>query len=113
MEAIKLTTKQAAPIVKLAFPDYTGRKFKLEFTPKVYFYDTNWSGGTRNYYSFVRSDGNKASLPSFSPWMNPVEGKSIEIPPDILVVIHQYFCGSDLGIRILSNPVNAPKWLEG
>ena len=54
---MKLTHTQARPIVALAFPDYLGRKFKLEFQYTITFYDTNWSGGTRNQYVCVREDG--------------------------------------------------------
>jgi hypothetical protein len=111
MNAIKLTTKQAKPIVKLTFPEYHGRKFKLEFTDRITFYDTNWSGGTKNCYAFLRSDGAVRGLTVPAPWVNPVEGKTVEIPKDILVVVHQYFCGMDVGVTIFANPANSPKWL--
>ena len=50
-------------------------------------------------------------LPTPAPWNNPFEGQTIEILPHVLVVCHQYFCGHDMGIKIYSNPQNAPKWL--
>jgi hypothetical protein len=111
MNAIKLTTKQARPIVKLTFPEYHGRKFTLEFTDHITFYDTNWSGGTKNVYAFLRSDGAVRGLTVPAPWVNPVEGLTVEIPKDILVVVHQYFCGMDTGITVYASPLNSPKWL--
>lgn len=111
MNTIKLTTKQARPIVKLTFPEYRGRKFKLEFTNRITFYDTNWSGGTRNQYKFVHVSGKVVALHAPAPWINPIEGKTVEIPADVLVVVHQYFCGMDVGISVYANPINSPKWL--
>lgn len=58
MQSIKLSTAQARPIVKATFPDYKGRKFSLEFTNHVSFYNVNWSSGSKNEYRMVRVDGN-------------------------------------------------------
>lgn len=111
METIKITSKQAKPIVNITFPDYKGRKFSVKFSPTVTFYDTNWSGGTCNKYAFVRSDGKMATFAPPAPWMNPIEGATVDLPDDVLVVEHSYFCGQDCGITIYANPVNLPKWL--
>ena len=110
-DAIKLNTKQARPVVQATFPEYKGRKFSIEFTTTVTMYDTNWGGGTRNVYKFVRSDGNVASLPSFAPWNNPVEGKTVDLPENVMMVEHSDFCGHDMGIRIYAHPVWANKYL--
>lgn len=112
MDAIKITRKQAAEIIKATFPNYTGKKIRVEFTSKVTFYDTNWSGGTRNVYAAVKADGRTARVNVPAPWINAIEGKTFDLPADILVVEHSFFCGKDAGLTIYSNPVNAPKWLE-
>ena len=109
---IKLNTAQAKPFAKKAFPNYRGRKFKIVFTDHVTFYDTNWSGGTRNQYVALRSDGKTALLTVGAPWVNPVEGKTIDLPEDIVIVEHTIFCGQDAGIRIYANPCHLPKWLD-
>jgi hypothetical protein len=109
---IKIMKKQAQPIVDLVFPDYTGRKFKLEFTDQVLFYDTNWGGGTRNYYAAVKSNGAHQGLSIPAPWVNPVEGLTMQLPPDVLIVAHSIFFGHDMGITIYAHPSNAPKWLK-
>ena len=111
MNAMKLSTKQASPIVKATFPEYNGRKFRLEFTESVTFYDTNWSGGTRNQYKAVKRDGTIGVQHIPAPWVNMVEGKKFELSPDVLVVEHSHFCGQDMGIRIYAHPSNAPKWI--
>ena len=111
METIKLTTKQAKPIVETVFPNYRGRKFNMNFVEKVMFYDTNWGGGTRNKYAFVASDGRTAVLNAPAPWVNVIEGKVFDLPADVLVVEHTIFCGKDCGITIYAHPCHLPKWL--
>jgi hypothetical protein len=101
---MKISKKQADPIVKLAFPEYKGRKYFVEFTDKVVFYDTNWGGGTRNKYVIVRSDGKKMEFNAPAPWVNPVEGKTFEIPEGVAVVRWAIFCGKDCGVTISLNP---------
>jgi len=108
---LKLTTAQARLFAKAAFPTYRGRKFKMIFTDKVTFYDTNWSGGTRNQYVAVNSDGRTAMLHAPAPWVNPVEGKTVELPENAVIVEHTIFCGDDCGLRIYVHPVHLPKWL--
>jgi len=75
------------------------------------FTDTNWGGGTRNYYKFMRTDGQVASMPYAAPWNNQYEGLRVDIPVDMMVVEHTIFCGHDLGIRIYLHTSHAPKWL--
>jgi hypothetical protein len=113
-QRIKLTKKQAWPIVSQVFPRYTGRKFSVTFTEKITFIDTNWSGGTRSEYKFIRTDGQTASYDTTTipPWANPMEGKTVLLPGDIACVVHTIFCGHDVGIEIYAHPCNAPKWLE-
>jgi hypothetical protein len=100
---MKLNSKQVKNILAVTYPDYKGRKFSIEFKDNITFYDTNWSGGSRTYYTFLKSDYTAAILPSPAPWVNPYEGLTVKIPDDILIVEHVYFCGSDMGIRIIAS----------
>jgi hypothetical protein len=109
----RLNTKQASPIVSKVFPEYWGRKFKLEFSETVMFSDLHWGGGSRSRYGFVRADGETAFLPSSAPWDSPFEGRRMPIPPNVLVVEWVVFCGKDLGITIYAHPSLAPKLLGG
>lgn len=94
-------TKAVREILKATFPDYKGRKFFLDDSGKVTFYDTNWGGGTRNYYTAVRiEDGKVQSLADFAPWANPVEGKTVEIPEGFMIVQRSYFCGVESGVTL-------------
>lgn len=108
---MKLTRKQAKPILEKSFPEYNGRTISLEFVDHVTFYDTNWGGGTRNKYHAVRADGRTSRLVVPAPWVNPVEGKTIDLPEGVLIVEHAIFCGHDCGITIYAHPMYAPKWL--
>jgi len=102
---IKVSKSTVKPLVKATFPEYRGRTFQVEFTPTVTFHDTNWGGGTRNYYKAVRlEDGKVGAFPNFAPWNNPIEGKRVELPEGVVVVEHAIFCGQDLGLRFYANP---------
>lgn len=109
--SVKVSRKQAWPLVKGLFPDYNGRKFQIEPCETVTFYDTNWSGGTRSYSAFLKADGSSSELNVPAPWVNQVEGQTVQMRPDILVVKRSYFCGSDMGITIYTHPSNMPKLL--
>jgi len=110
---IKVKKSQVKPILQATFPDYKGRTIKVEFANEVTFWDTNWGGGSRNSYAAVKSDGRTANLNVPAPWNNPVEGTTVEVPRDALIVKHSIFCGKDLGITIYANPIHLPKWLPG
>lgn len=109
---IKAKKADVKPLLKVTFPEYRGRKFKVEFTDKVTFYDTNWGGGTRNEYAFVKNTGENVFLDVPAPWENAYEGQTVEMRQDVYVVCHTIFCGSDLGITVYSHPDNMPKWIE-
>ena len=108
---MKLNKSQVRDILKATFPEYRGRTFRIEFTPTVSFYNTNWSGGTRNIYVAVWSDGRTAKFNAPAPWVNVIEGQTIDMPQNVLIVEHTIFCGKDLGITIYAHPVHLPKWL--
>jgi len=110
---MKLTRKEAQPILKAAGSNYTGRKISVTFANKVSFYDTNWGGGTRNQYTAINMNTSRAStFYAPAPWINPVEGQSIELPENILVIEHSYFCGRDMGITIYAHPCRIPLFLK-
>lgn len=108
---LKLNKSQVRPILARSFPSYKGRKFAIEFTTRVTFYDTNWSGGTRNQYVAINANGKVAGFSAPAPWNNPIEGMTIDLPEDVLIVEHSDFCGHDMGIRIYANPCHLPKYL--
>lgn len=108
---IKLKKAQVREILKATFPDYKGRKYKIEFTEQVRLHDTNWSGGTKNEYVAIGTNGQTSRPTVGAPWDNQVEGQVIELPAHIMIVKHHFFCGSDMGITIYANPCHLPKYL--
>ena len=110
-QTMKLNKSQVRDILNATFPEYRGRKFKVEFAEIITFHNTNWGGGTKNTYVAVSSDGRAKRLGVQAPWINPVEGKTMELPFEVLVVMYTIFCGKDLGITIYAHPAHLPKWL--
>lgn len=90
-------------IGKTAFPDYRGRKFRIEtkyFPREVNSY---WDGGTRSYYVFLNlQNGAIVPVGSNHPMFESQKPNAvpIDLPPEIVIVEHVYFCGKDLGIRV-------------
>jgi len=109
MTTINISRKQAKTVLAATFPEYAGRKITVRFTDRVTFSDLNWGGGTKNEYKFIRSDGATAEMPFH--WYNPPEGLTVDIPTNVMVVEHSYYCGQDLGVTIHVNPAWAPRWL--
>ena len=108
---IKANKAQVRAILNAAFPEYRGRKFKVEFAETITFWDTYWSGGTKNTYVAIMSDGRAARLTVKAPWLSTVEGETSDVLSDMLIVKHSIFCGKDLGITIYAHPHHLPKWL--
>ena len=93
--------KNLKDLAKSCYPDYKGREFRVSFVDKLMIHDTNWSGGTRRYYtgvSFV--NGRKAELNVPAPWLNTVEGREVVIAEGCGVITRCFFCGVDTGITI-------------
>ena len=104
--SIKL--KRSDPTVKkllnATYPDYNGRKITAQQRDSVSLYNTNWSGGSKNYYCAVNLQSGRVSHVPAGTWYNPsdVEG-SVNIPVGCAIVRHSYFCGKDSGITIYYN----------
>ena len=111
MNTVKISRKQAQPILSQSFPDYTGRKITVRFTETVGFYNLNWDGGSKNEFVAIAADGRHEELTVAAPWNEPREGRRVAIPQDVLIVEHTYFCGQDAGITIYAHPCHAPRWI--
>lgn len=112
MHRINVPRSKVKALLAATFPDYKGRKIAVEFCTKLTFYNTNWDGGSRNYYHAVAADGRHSRLSVPAPWANPVEGATVEMPTEALVIERSIFCGQDCGVTIYAHPTHAPKWLE-
>ena len=117
MEQLKLTAKEYKPFKeayeRLSGQTYRGRKVKVNFTEKVWLHDTNWSGGTRNWYYFFNMENSKGkTLVVPAPWLNGIEGEAVDLPAEIIVIERSHFCGKDLGLTIHAHPSRRPAFLE-
>jgi hypothetical protein len=110
---VKISKIQAKPFIEKTFPEYSGRKFFVEFEETVFFWDTNWGGGTRNVFKAMSFDGKVFGMNVPAPWKNMVEGTSLHLNENVVVVEHSIFCGCDMGIRIHAHPSLSPKLLAG
>ena len=110
---MKVNTKDVRSIVNATFPDYRRRSVYVEARETVTLHDLNWSGGTRSEYRSCSVDGrpleNKVDLSGPAPWENPYEGKTITIPPGLVVVRGGHFCGKVSTLYIYVSPENMPK----
>lgn len=114
--ALHTTDKLVQEIAKIAFPNYSGKKFMVVVQDTVdTTYNAYWSGGTRYWYNFVRLDTMQAF--GVVSAQHPVFDKAIEnadcvkLVAGLVCVKHVHFCGKDLGITIMVCKENAPKLL--
>lgn len=102
---MKVTKAAIKPVLDATFPNYKGRTFRVEFSERVTFHDTNWGGGSRNYYQVVSmGTGRAAGIPAPAPWINPIEGKTVELTEDMVIACHTFSCGQDLGVTFYAHP---------
>lgn len=116
MSTIYTNAPEVKAVAKAAFPDYNGKKFRVEVKESVdVTYNAYWSGGTKYTYNFIRLDNLQSfgALPSQHPIFDKpiINGDSIPLTKGLVCVEHSYFCGKDMGIRIYVHPDNAPKFL--
>jgi len=92
-------------ILAATYPGYRGRKFGAELLRDGrYLVQDHWSGGTRYYVKAVTRDPETGRLvvrgaAAYNPITVDHSRLEIEVPDDVLLVEHVYFCGRDLGIR--------------
>ena len=99
-------------IARIAFPNYSGRKFQvLAFSgPKnIHSY---WDGGSRDSYVFVNlNTGKTMEVPENGTFYTAAIGELKELPEGIVLVEHSIFCGKDAGITVFVHPNNLTKML--
>jgi hypothetical protein len=101
-----MDTKAALRIARIAFPDWKGRKIKVEEVSHVRLSDRYWDGGTRSEYRAVELDTLHCASPQVTGFNAPAEygglreDPTIEIPEGVAIVEHSIFCGKDIGCRV-------------
>ena len=116
MQSITATRKEVAPLITATFPDYRGRKFRIEPRAQVTLSDLNWDGGTRNQYRSCTTDGRKVgdtdTWNQIAPSLNAAEGATMTLPQGCVLVCRSMFCGKDAGLTLYVHPDDMPKWLK-
>ena len=104
---VKLSKDQVRNILKATYPEYRGRTFRLQ-TQETYQMENYWSGGSRTYVKGLVKDGESFKvLEPDGRASNPMNARAhaeFEIPKNVVMVEHVYFCGADLGIRLIVHP---------
>ncbi len=85
----------------VAFPEYRGRKIRVEIAAE-YRMESYWDGGSRRDCRAVDLTTGKVAppVPAATNPMNPQAHAVVRIPSGIAIVEHQIFCGQDAGITI-------------
>ena len=98
--------KTARKIVKAAFPDYRGRKIRVEprAPDKPIDCRSYWDDGSRDYFTFVALTESFAAvveMPAQSAYDHKVPGLEVmTLPRGIVCVQRSFFCGKDAGCTI-------------
>lgn len=97
-------TSEIQKMARNAFPDYRGRKYRLNNKGHVDL-KSYWDGGSRNYFVVLRLDDNIAlKVPQNGTMFDGLKFEKFVIPPGYLVVEHSIFMGKDYGITFHINP---------
>lgn len=97
-------------IVAATFPDYHGRKFRIDVSDSPLNVRSCWGGGSRSFYRFINLSTFEASseVPAQSMFDRPLSGADAVVLPDgFACVEHSIFCGQDSGITIHIRPENS------
>jgi hypothetical protein len=112
MNTIYLDAKDVPAIMR---GSYTGTKFRAHVCESMTIpMDAGlWSGGTREVYSVVDLDTGNRRLPGqdAAPWDRSRKDLEVVLRPGLIVVMHSYFCGKDMGLTFYVHPENAAKLL--
>ena len=105
---------QVVSIGRAAFPEYTGRKFAVIVIDGKISVRSYWSGGSSDFYNFVRLSDLKVfgEIPQQSMFDRAIPGaESVQLVPGLACVRHSLFCGKDMGLEIMVHPSDGPKLL--
>lgn len=83
----------ARALVKRAFPASRIRKVHIDVSGKFTFSDLHWSEGCKNHYVAVSIGGNGVDTIgpySNTPWDEPLEGETVELPEGVAMVIQRF-----------------------
>lgn len=86
-----IDTPEVKAIVARAFPEYSGKHYKVEPFRGPMRLESYWSGGSRDYWCAVKlTDGQTASVPENGTPFEPAVGELAELPENTALVLHHY-----------------------
>jgi len=102
------TKKLVKAMAKKFYPDYNGRKFRIEIK-SVYYMSDYWDSGSRCYCTAVNLTTGEG-VPTPSKATNPYNGiahASFEIPQGVGILERCISCGKEAGITLYIAPPKA------
>lgn len=98
-------------IALAAFPNYRGRKFRVEpFHPMSL--ASYWSEGSRDYFTLIHLETlRQLPIPQNGTPFDPGTIDASNLPENAVLACHSIFCGKDVGITLYLRPENMAKLL--
>ena len=101
-------------LAQRAYPDYKGKKFRVEVAAHPINVKSYWEGGSRSFFKFIRLDESSDTIPvpAQSAYDAQIDGaNAVPLQPGLACVEHSIFCGQDSGLTVHVHPDNAPRLL--
>ncbi len=109
MNTIYTDAPEVRAIAAIAFPGYSGKRFRVEPLSGNMRLDSYWSGGSRDYYCLVNME-TRQTIPipeNGTPFSNGGQIFTLDnLPLNIALCEHSIFCGKDVGVKIYVHPDN-------
>lgn len=108
--AIKISRRDASPILNVLGSDYKGRTFSVTVAERhtVHNYELAWDGGSKKDVTYLRLVGGEwqvVEAASTMPGMyQSVASQTLTIDRDVIVAERSWFCGKDMGYRFTVCP---------
>ena len=92
-------------LVKIAFPEYKGRKIRVTDGARTYVGNTCWDGGTKSDYVAINlATGQTCGMPRSASTPREMGGTAPDdymvVPAGFALVEHAFFCGRDTGCTV-------------
>lgn len=112
---MKTNAKEVKVVGKVAFPDYSGRKFFLSHKFPIEL-DSFWDEGSRTYFSFVDLETQKvfevhSNHPAFEPNQPRTLRNPQALPVNVVLVSRAICMGHESGITVYCRQEQLVKFL--
>ncbi len=100
-------------VSRIAHPDYTGRKYRVEVAKSALNMASYWGGGSRDFWAVVNlATMTVVNAPQQSAFDKPIDGiERVTLPAGFVAVKHTIFCGKDLGLTFYVSQDSAPMFI--